>query len=274
MATTMKLVAPAGLGLALPSSLSSVSRAPAALRGKAAAPAVFRNVAAQALFGSKKADNSKVTPAKSTKKVPAQTFKVTVPGVQSKNADGIPVTLGFTKANELFVGRLAMIGFASSLLGELLTGKGALAQFGLETGIPINEAEPLVLGLIGFNLIAAFFPASGDFVPEEDFSDRIPGALQDPKVSIASGKRFFGLTGGFGFTKENELFVGRVAQLGFAASLIGEAITGQGPLAQFDIETGLPLTETEPLLLAFIAFFLLAAINEGSGRFRNRNKEQ
>jgi len=31
---------------------------------------------------------------------------------------------------------------------------------------------------------------------------------------------------GFGFTKENELFVGRVAQLGFAASLIGETLTG------------------------------------------------
>ncbi len=42
----------------------------------------------------------------------------------------------------------------------------------------------------------------------------------------------------------------RVAQLGFAAGLIGEAITGKGILAQFDLETGLPLYETEPLLLA------------------------
>eukprot|EP00898_Chlorokybus_atmophyticus_P000258 jgi/Chlat1/1232/Chrsp115S00070 len=141
-----------------------------------------------------------------------------------------------------------MIGFASSLLSELLTGKGALAHFGLETGILINKAEPLVLGLIAFNLIAAFFPATGDFVPEEDFSDRIPGALQDPKVSIASGR----------------------GSLDSRASLIGEAITGQGPLAQFDIETGLPQIKTEPLLLAFIVFFLLAAINKGSGRF-NRN---
>ena len=31
--------------------------------------------------------------------------------------------------------------------------------------------------------------------------------------------------------------------------------------------TGIPLTKTEPLLLAFIAFKFLAAINEGSGRF-------
>ena len=54
---------------------------------------------------------------------------------------------------------------------------------------------------------------------------------------------------------------------GFAASLVGEAVTGKGALAQFDLETGLPLSETEPLLVAFIGFFLLAAVNEGSGRF-------
>ena len=71
----------------------------------------------------------------------------------------------------------------------------------------------------------------------------------------------------WGFTKENELFVGRVAQLGFAASLIGEAVTGLGPLAQFGLETGLPLSETEPLLLAFIALFATLAINEGTGSF-------
>lgn len=38
---------------------------------------------------------------------------------------------------------------------------------------------------------------------------------------------------------------GRVAQLGFAASIIGEAFTGKGPLAQFDFETGIPLIDTE-----------------------------
>ena len=37
----------------------------------------------------------------------------------------------------------------------------------------------------------------------------------------------------FGFTKKNELFVGRVAMLGFAAELIGElAQGGKGPLGQ------------------------------------------
>jgi len=44
-------------------------------------------------------------------------------------------------------------------------------------------------------------------------------------------------------------------------------LTGKGPLAQFDFETGIALKDTEFGLIAFIAFFLLAAINPGSGRF-------
>jgi len=118
-------------------------------------------------------------------------------------------------------------------------------------------------------LVAALLPAKGTFVPEDGEEEQRPeGSLQDPSISILQPKKFFGISG-FGFTKANELFVGRVAQLGFAFSLIGEAITGKGPLAQFDIETGLPLADTEPLLLAFIAFTLFAAINEGSGRFKD-----
>eukprot|EP01024_Parvocaulis_polyphysoides_P006033 TRINITY_DN1153_c0_g1_i10.p5 TRINITY_DN1153_c0_g1~~TRINITY_DN1153_c0_g1_i10.p5 ORF type:complete len:130 (+),score=22.16 TRINITY_DN1153_c0_g1_i10:479-868(+) len=123
--------------------------------------------------------------------------------------------------------------------------------------------------LVIFNLVAALLPAKGTFVPEEESGeDRPSGSLQDPSISILQPLKFFGISG-FGFTKQNELFVGRVAQLGFAFALIGEAITGKGPLAQFDIETGLPLSDTEPLLLFFIAFTLFAAINEGTGKFED-----
>lgn len=38
------------------------------------------------------------------------------------------------------------------------------------------------------------------------------------KPKVESG--IFGTSGGIGFTKENELFVGRVAMLGFAVSLV------------------------------------------------------
>jgi photosystem II 22kDa protein len=69
------------------------------------------------------------------------------------------------------------------------------------------------------------------------------------------------------FVQANELFVGRMAQLGFAAALLGEGITGKGPLGQLGLETGIPLTSAEPLLLFSIAFTLFAAINEGEGKF-------
>ena len=110
----------------------------------------------------------------------------------------------------------------ASLLGEVLTGKGALAQFDIETGLPLADTEPLILGLILFNLFAAFGGilglSSGKFESDED------PPQWDVKRTLARPREFFGVTK-FGFSKENELFVGRVAQLGFAASLIGEVST-------------------------------------------------
>ena len=77
----------------------------------------------------------------------------------------------------------------------------------------------------------------------------------------------------FGFTKANELFVGRMAQLGFVASIIGEIVTGKGALAQLNIETGVPIWELEPLILFSIVFFFVAAINPGTGKFINDDDE-
>jgi len=207
---------------------------------------------------------SRTTP-KTTKPeaTPAARFNITIPRkLLSSKQDGtvgIPVELGFTKANELFVGRMAMLGFASSLLGEALTGQGPLAQFDVETGINLLDTEWAVLGLIAFNMFAALAPAKGKFVPEEVE----PAQAASPEGTLLN----LIPAGGFGFTKANELFVGRMAQLGFAASLIGEVLTGKGALAQFGIETGLPLSDTEPLLLFFITFIFLAAINDGTGKF-------
>lgn len=77
----------------------------------------------------------------------------------------------------------------------------------------------------------------------------------------------------FGFTKANELFVGRLAQLGIAFSIIGEIVTGKGALAQLNVETGVPIGELEPLLLFNIVFFFVAAINPGTGKFVTDEEE-
>lgn len=61
--------------------------------------------------------------------------------------------------------------------------------------------------------------------------------------------------------------MGRLAQLGIAFSIIGEVVTGKGTLAQLNIETGVPITEIEPLILFNVIFFLIAAVNPGTGKF-------
>jgi photosystem II protein len=209
-----------------------------------------------ALFGSNKAKPAKAPVSKK-------------PAV--KVEDGIFGTsggIGFTKANELFVGRVAMLGFAASILGEALTGKGTLAQFDFETGIPLTETEPLLLFFILFTLLGAI-GALGD---RGRFVDDAPVAGLDSAI-IKPGKGVKGALGlnekgpVFGFTKSNELFVGRLAQLGIAFSIIGEIVTGKGTLAQLNIETGVPITEIEPLILFNVIFFLFAAVNPGTGKF-------
>lgn len=197
-----------------------------------------------------------------------RTGRVAVPEEKPKVEDGIFGTsggIGFTKANELFVGRVAMIGFAASLLGEAITGKGILAQLNLETGIPIYEAEPLLLFFILFTLLGAIGALGdrGKFVDEAP----TPDSLVDPGKGFRSAVGLKDSGPLFGFTKSNELFVGRLAQLGIAFSIIGEIITGKGALAQLNIETGVPVSEIEPLVLFNVAFFLFAALNPGNGKF-------
>ena len=126
-----------------------------------------------------------------------------------------------------------------------------------------------ILAVAAFNLIAGLIPTKGRFVAdddEEELTQRPEGGLQDPSNPLRDMRRFFGITR-FGFTKQNELFVGRISQLGFASSLIGEGLTGKGILGQFDMETNISLNQTEPLLLAFIVATLFFAINEGTGKF-------
>ncbi|XP_020994923.1 photosystem II 22 kDa protein, chloroplastic [Arachis duranensis] len=174
--------------------------------------------------------------------------------------------------NELFVGRVAMLGFAASILGEAITGKGILAQLNLETGIPIYEAEPLLLFFILFTLLGAI-GALGDRGRFVDDDEPNTGGVIPPGKGFRSA---LGLKEGgplFGFTKANELFVGRLAQLGFAFSLIGEIITGKGALAQLNIETGVPINEIEPLVLFNVAFFFIAALNPGTGKFVTDEEE-
>ena len=122
-----------------------------------------------------------------------------------------------------------MLGVVASIVGELFTGKGALAQLGYEFHESLLDVEGEIAFVILLMLAGALLPTGGakKFVPSAaDLDERPAGALQDASISLATPSKFFGISG-FGFNKANELFVGRMAQLGFAASLIGEALTGK-----------------------------------------------
>lgn len=73
-------------------------------------------------------------------------------------------------------------------MGEGITGKGILAQLNLETGIPIYEAEPLLLFFILFTLLGAIGALGdrGKFVDEPDEPTGLGGAVIPPGKGLRS----------------------------------------------------------------------------------------
>lgn len=191
--------------------------------------------------------------------------KSTAPPTDRSAKEVDPLQPAFTRRREAFAGRLAMFGFAASLIGEIGCGKGVLGQLSLETGLPQNVVELTLVAFIGYNAFSALRPGSPTFSEsnQKDIKKRQKGPNQNPKITVAEPKKFLGITE-FGFSKKNEIFVGRTAQLGFLASIIGEKVTGKGPLGQVGIATGVPISQVSIGLIAFIAFFLVAAVFEGN----------
>lgn len=156
--------------------------------------------------------------------------------------------IGFTPDNEVFVGRLAMLGFASSVVGEYLSGgQGVLSQLGYTLGLQQQQVGLFLAGLIGFNLVASLLPGSATFKPttqQRQQQDEEPvGPLQDPRITLLQPAKFFGVNN-WGFTAKNELFAGRIAQLGFLAAILGEVTTGLGPVGQLSAGEACKLTYT------------------------------
>jgi len=193
-----------------------------------------------------------------------QALKSKVKYDKEKSVDS-PVS-AFTRRREVFAGRLAMSGFVAALAGEFLTGRGALGQLQLETKLPQQYINYGVLGIVVFNFVTALAPGSPTFSPDNqaDVKKRPPGPTNKPSKFQNPGDaaEFFGTSKAFGFTKKNELFVGRVAMIGFASELLGEIQTGgKGPLGQL----GVPLTPKGEqfagvALALWIGVFLVAAI--------------
>lgn len=224
-------------------------------------------------------------PARSASKIVAmaknplqKTFKSKV-SYDKNSYETNPVQSAFTRRREIFVGRTAMTGFFTCVIGELITGKGAIGQLNLETSVPPFALKAGLLAIVGFNLVTALLPnATFSDENQKDVRKRPAGGVQKPgkKNLIEDPQGTLGISkSGFGFTKKNELFVGRVAMLGFAAELIGEELTGKGPLAQIGIPLGQPLNKeiAGAALFLWIGFFAVAAIGAGNLGQQTGNEE-
>lgn len=158
----------------------------------------------------------------------------------------------FTRPNEILVGRTAMLGFTASVIGEHLTGMGPLNQLAKETGFSTPQIASVLLATTLATSVLALRPGASSAEGVTEL-----GPLQDPRITILDPKSFFGVTD-FGFTPQNELFVGRMANLGFLMATLGEWYTGKGALAQLQSETHLPVMDLE-FGIAFMAIFTLFA---------------
>lgn len=144
-----------------------------------------------------------------------------------------PLVPSFTRRREVFAGRLAMLGFLSACIGEVITGDGIIGQVQIYTGLKPDTVGAIFVGLIVYNFIAGLGPNSPTFTEEnqKDVAKRPAGPPQG--VTLINAPKALGIDNNtWGFTKKSELFNGRTAELGFLAALIGEYVTGKGPLGQ------------------------------------------
>lgn len=140
----------------------------------------------------------------------------------------------FTRRREVFVGRIAQIGILAAAALEILTPEhfGPVQQVRLATGLAAPQIVSIITGIVLYNIVGAVGPWSPTY-SEENVKDvaKRPEGPPNKLVSPFDVKNFLGISG-WGWTKRNELFNGRLAMLGFWAAFNNELATGKGPLGQ------------------------------------------
>jgi hypothetical protein len=122
------------------------------------------------------------------------------------------------------------------LIGERITGRGAVQALDLAVGVPLWEIEPVLALIVGGLLLAGLTP------PREKPP---PGS---PPVPLNATIQALML---------------RAAHLGLAAAIVSEVATGQGALGLLELETGLGEVSELEAAAAFVLLVLLT--NPGKG---------
>ncbi|GIL77118.1 hypothetical protein Vretifemale_6666 [Volvox reticuliferus] len=174
----------------------------------------------------------------------------------------VPVWIpAFTRRREIFVGRIAMVGFFATCVLEILTANhlGPIRQVQMWSGLDTATATAILMGIVVYNVLGGLGPWSPTFAPENlrDVARR-PTGPPSVLVNPFNLGKLLGVSG-WGFTKRNELFHARLAMLGFAAAVVGELKTGRGALGQLAGYLGLMPDETfyTAVINGFIVFAAL-----------------
>ncbi|KAI8477225.1 MAG: hypothetical protein J3K34DRAFT_463283 [Monoraphidium minutum] len=147
-----------------------------------------------------------------------------------------PLLPAFTRRREVFAGRFAMIGMAAAIVWEVITPShaGPMVTTAALTGLSIPAVKLIFGGLTFHGVLGLLWPGAPTFdrANVKDFLTRPDGPPTKAISPFTNLSGFLGCSPHFGFTKRNELFHGRLAMLGFFATVVNEGATGMGPIGQ------------------------------------------
>lgn len=154
----------------------------------------------------------------------------------------------FTRRREHIVGRIASLGMAADIIGEIITGKGPINQLSLETGFQPQILFAVLVALVGVNFFGGLSPYSETFTPrnQQDVDRRAP----DGGFNLNPQK----------FLAEAEVNVGRAGMVGIFSAVILEFLGGgAAPLTRLGVlpPGGGTLASAGFGLTALVALFAL-----------------
>jgi hypothetical protein len=234
-------------------------------------------------------DNTKQSLKSGAQKIQDNLKRAAEPAGMDSQVKVNPAVPALTRRREVFVGRLAIFGIVAAGFWEwylpsrpniLQQISGGLNLVGLDVGP--GFALAIVLGLVGYSAIA-LAPGNPTYSEEnqKDVAKRPPGPNQEApqNLSIQEG---LGISG-WGFSKRNEVFVSRMAMLGFAAGVVGQmamgGVEGPGVLAQIARYLNTPAddafySQVPTWFIGYTIFALGLAYFRGKTGEKTRNEEK
>lgn len=184
-------------------------------------------------------------------------------------------------------GRAAMVGFVACSVGDALTrGEGPLAQLVDEERWVVARIDPLTfvkdvlevgevyvetLTLLWVWVLVVFLIGLGSGLVRPTVVDESAKDAPAPDLGSAFAAA---VQDSLSENRDAELLNGRLAMVGITLAAFGEELTGQGPLEQLSLETGIPAIGIEGWLLAFGGTLLFTATGAAARTFRQTLERQ